>query len=240
MTGPDPAAIEAALRAVPGVAGAEVHPEPGGPGVLRLTLGPDADEAAVAAAVAQILRRDFELSVDAAGVRPATDAPPSRGRHAKPESGSHLRLVHDDVPPSGSQPPPAHATAPATSSRIRIDRFGVTTAGLDVTAEVVLSGPAGPATGAATCPATPTGVLRAAAEATCDAVGRLGHVRVGLEQVMESVAGADRYVLVDLVMLTEGSQVALVGAARVRDDARQAAVRAVLAAVNRRMDTVFS
>jgi len=236
MTGPDPAAIEAALRAVPGVAGAEVHPDtgsPGGPGILRLTLGPDADEATVAAAVAQVLSQDFDLSVDAAGVRTASAVPPSRGRHARPEPGSHLRLVRDEVPV-----PPATPT-PAPSARIRIDRFGVTTTGLDVTAEVVLSGPGGPATGAATCPATPSGVLRAAAEATCEALGRLGSVRVGLEQVMESVAGSDRYVLVDVVMLTEGSQVALVGAARVRDDARQAAVRAVLAAVNRRMDTVL-
>ena len=56
---------------------------------------------------------------------------------------------------------------------------------------------------------------------------------------MESVSGADRYVIVDVVMLAQGNQTALVGAARVRDDARQAAVRAVLAAVNRRMETVF-
>ncbi len=218
------------------MAGAEVHPDtaaPGGPGILRLTLGPDADEATVAAAVAQVLSRDFDLSVDAAGVRAASAAAPSRGRHARPESGSRLRLVRDQMPA------PAPAPEPAPSARIRIDRFGVTTTGLDVTAEVVLSGPGGPATGAATCPATPSGVLRAAAEATCEALGRLGPVRVGLEQVLESVSGAARYVLVDVVMLTEGSQVALVGAARVRDDARQAAVRAVLAAVNRRMDTVL-
>jgi hypothetical protein len=198
-----------------------------------LTLSPDADEATVAAAVAQVLSRDFDLSVDASGVRAATTAPPSRGRHAKPESGSHLRLVQDDVPA------PAGSPAAAPSARIRIDRFGVTTTGLDVTAEVILSGPGGPATGAATCPATPSGVLRAAAEATCEALGRMGSVRVGLEQVMESVAGSDRYVIVDVVLLAQGSQVALVGAARVRDDARQAAVRAVLAAVNRRMETVF-
>ena len=56
--------IVAALRAVPGVANADLQPddEGGGMGLLRLGLRPGVDEVAVATTVGRLLRERFGLA----------------------------------------------------------------------------------------------------------------------------------------------------------------------------------
>src|SRR3954470_9226249 len=67
--------IAAALRAVPGVADAEVEPdEDGGVGLLRLGLTPGVDEVRVATDVGRLLREQFGLGVDAERVQLVEDA----------------------------------------------------------------------------------------------------------------------------------------------------------------------
>src|SRR5438874_513554 len=62
----DRAALVAALRAVAGVADADLDPdESGGIGTLRLDLEPGVDEQAVASEVSLVLREKFGLGVDA-------------------------------------------------------------------------------------------------------------------------------------------------------------------------------
>ena len=64
-TAADAAAIEAALRVVPGVSCAVVVPdEVGGRGVLRLTLDTGSDEVVVARSVHRILRMQFGVGLD--------------------------------------------------------------------------------------------------------------------------------------------------------------------------------
>src|SRR5207245_6846882 len=69
------AEIAAALRAVPGVADAEVEPDAeGGLGLLRLGLVPGVDEVRVATDVGRLLRERFGLGVDAERVQLVEDA----------------------------------------------------------------------------------------------------------------------------------------------------------------------
>ena len=72
----DYAEIVAALRAVPGVADADVEPDAdgGGLGLLRLGLAPGVDEVAVATSVGRLLREQFGLGVDADQVQLIEDA----------------------------------------------------------------------------------------------------------------------------------------------------------------------
>ncbi len=93
-------ALLAALRAVPGVVAVDIdegEDPAAGPGSLRLQLAPGADDVAVAAAVNEVLRRDFDLSVDADRVevveetvrppQPARPGPAPTGRAASPPAG---------------------------------------------------------------------------------------------------------------------------------------------------------
>src|SRR3954469_13432728 len=68
--------IVAALRAVPGVADADLEPDSDGtgPGTLRLGLLPGVDEVAVATSVGRLLREQFGLGVDAERVQLIEDS----------------------------------------------------------------------------------------------------------------------------------------------------------------------
>ncbi|HVQ18987.1 MAG TPA: hypothetical protein VMT27_08120, partial [Actinomycetes bacterium] len=96
-----------ALRAVPGVAAADLEPDerPEGAGTLRLQLAPGADEIAVATSVNRVLREQFGLAVDAGRVQvveesvplapPADPAPSYEGptTQAEPEAPSRPTLT---------------------------------------------------------------------------------------------------------------------------------------------------
>ena len=68
-----------ALRAVPGVAAADLEPDerPEGAGTLRLQLAPGADEIAVATSVNRVLREQFGLAVDAGRVQVVEESTPA-------------------------------------------------------------------------------------------------------------------------------------------------------------------
>ncbi len=63
--GADPARLIAALVALPGVDAARMQPDGSGPGLLRLSLAPGVDEAAVAGTVGKLLQAEFGIAVDA-------------------------------------------------------------------------------------------------------------------------------------------------------------------------------
>ena len=90
-----------ALRAVPGVAAADLEPDerPDGAGTLRLQLAPGADEIAVATSVNRVLREQFGLAVDAGRVQVVEESVPI-GRRPRPT-----------VPRASRQPTPAGRTA---------------------------------------------------------------------------------------------------------------------------------
>ena len=211
--------IVAALRAVPGVADADVEPdaEGGGLGLLRLGLTPGFDEIQVATSVGRLLRERFGLGVDAERVQLVEDA----------------EVVEPDVRPASSVD---------LRHRPSIQRMHLVSSGLDITASVTLGLDGRSAAGEATGTATQSGVQRAVALATLRAVEGLigGRARFELDHLEVAPTGRDRTVVAGITMVTPTGSEKLTGAAVVREDVRQAAIRSTLDALNRRLGTLLS
>jgi hypothetical protein len=212
LTVTDYAEIVAALRTVPGVAEADVEPDDagGGLGLLRLGLSPGVDEVQVASKVGRLLRERFGLGVDA----------------------DQVQLIEDATTPD----------VPAQSGkRPIISRMQLVSSGLEVTATVSLSYREATVKGEATGTATQSGVQRAVATATMRAIEDLigGKARFELEHVEVSRSGRDRTALVSVTMVSGSGTDRLTGSAVVREDARQAVIRAALDAVNRRLEPLL-
>jgi hypothetical protein len=136
----------------------------------------------------------------------------------------------------------------ATAPRVVIDQVQVSTLGLDATVEVRLTGGGTPAIGVASGPAVDGYVLRLAAVAATAALDQLLATVDSWEQpgrcfvehaTVVPFGGID--VAVVVVLLVCGSSAEqLTGSALVNGDPRQAVVRATLAAMNRRLDTLLS
>jgi hypothetical protein len=212
--------IAAALRAVPGVADAEVEPDDeGGLGLLRLGLVPGVDEVRVATDVGRLLREQFGLGVDAERVQLVEDA------EVEP-------TVEIETGPDGER---------VFRRRPSIHRMHLVSSGLDVTATVTLSYGGTLAAGEAVGTATQSGVQRAVALATLRSVQQLlaTPARFELEHIEIAPTGRDRAVVVVLTMLGQGGSEQLTGAAAIREDVRQAVIRATLAALNRRLEPLL-
>jgi hypothetical protein len=106
---------------------------------------------------------------------------------------------------------------------------------------VSLSYREGTVSGAATGTATQSGVQRAVATGSLRAVEELigGKARFELEHVEVTRSGRDRTALVSVTMVSGAGSDRLTGSAVVREDARQAVIRAVLDAVNRRLEPLL-
>jgi hypothetical protein len=211
--------IVSALRAVPGVADADVEPdvEGGGMGLLRLGLAPGYDEVSVATSVGRLLRERFGLGVDADRVQLVEDAPTEQ--------------VPDPEPVGDGDP----------RHRPAIQRMHLVSSGLDITASVTLSHLGRAETGEATGTATQTGVQRAVALATLHSLELLtsDRARFDLDHLDVTPTGRDRTVLVGVTLVTSHGSERLTGAAVVREDVRQAVIRATLDAVNRRIEQLL-
>jgi hypothetical protein len=208
----DYAEIVAALRAVPGVAEADVVPDDdgGGLGLLRLGLSPGVDEVQVASRVGRLLRDRFGLGVDADQVQLIEDAE-----------------TLDVSSQSGHRPV--------------ISRMQLVSSGLDVSASVSLTFQGTVVRGESTGTATQSGVQRAVAAASLHAIEQLisSRARFELEHVEVTASGRDRTALVSVTMVSGAGTDRLTGSAIVREDARQAVIRAVLDAVNRRLEPLL-
>jgi hypothetical protein len=225
--------IVAALREVPGVADADVEPDGDGDGLglLRLGLAPGVDEVEVASAVGRLLRERFGLGVDAERVQLVED----------------MQADADDPDIEEQEGQDTDRFRPA------IRRMHIISSGLQVAAEVTLSVgkstraigrpiPETSAIGRAEGTATQSGVQRAVATATLRAVEELlgGKARFELDLVELTPTGRERAVLVALTMLSTNGSEKLTGVAGVREDVRQAAIRATLDALNRRVENMVS
>ena len=239
----DRRALVAALKAVQGVVDADVAPAAdGGLGTLRLDLAAGVDEAAVANQVSRVLREQFGLGVDADRVE-LVEVPDLQVIHDEPEAA-------DEPAPEGqvsveehvSETPGVPLLEPRLAGRPSIAKMHLVSAGLDVTASVTLSASGRTATGECRGLASPSGVHRAVAVATLRAVEELvGAVaRVELEHLEITPMGTERTVVVLLTLLTAQGSEHLTGAAAVRDDVRQAVIRATLDALNRRLELLLA
>ena len=269
--------VVAALRAVSGVADAEILPDDsGGPGTLRLQLSPGADEVAVATTVHRILGDRFGLGVDAGRVQvveetvprrasratfaasepasepapepapePATELAPEPPPEPEPQRPAPVLAAVPDrsVPEEPGAPQPTTAAepapAPGTRPRLLIERMQLVSAHFGVTTEVTLGVHGRTFPGSADAAATPTSVHRAVAQATLRAVEASidQAARFELEHLETTMLGAERAVVVELSMITRYGTERLTGVSAVREDARQAVVRATLDALNRRVES---
>jgi hypothetical protein len=219
--------IVAALRDVPGVADADLEPdvEGGGMGLLRLGLTPGFDEVAVATSVGRLLRERFGLGVDAERVQLVEDAEVTEEPDLEPiDQPSHTS--NGDI----------------RDARPAIVRMHLVSSGLDITASVTLSLDGRVETGEATGTATQTGVQRAVALATLKAVEHLtdSQARFELDHLDLTPTGRDRTVIAGITLVTATGSERLTGAAVVREDVRQAVIRATLDALNRRLGALLS
>jgi hypothetical protein len=140
----------------------------------------------------------------------------------------------------------AHSAAPTVSLtrpiRLTIDSVQLVSAGLGATVSVTLGLDGLSFEGAAEGAATQTGLLRSVASATLRSVERItdGSARFEVEHVEIARTGTDQTALVVITMVTGRSTQRLSGASVVREDARQAVIRAVLAALNRRIEPLLA
>lgn len=263
MTISDHRDLVAALLGVPGVAAAAVEPLGGGPGTLRLQLVSGADEVDVAGAVNRLLRSRFGLAVDADRVRVLEGSgPASTGLAGTPVGRPNGHRTPSEPPPAPAAAPeaaapepaapepaaePGPATAPAavtvsSPGRLLIERVQLVSAGLGVSVSVTLRSGDRAVVGEAEGAATALALNRTVAEATLRAVESVvgTDVRFFVEHVELAATGDERTALVVLSMLTDRATQRLSGASVVREDVRQAVIRAVLAAVNRRVEPMLA
>ncbi len=123
--------------------------------------------------------------------------------------------------------------------RLLIERMQLVSAHFGVTTEVTLGRSGEPFTGSAEAAATPTSVHRAVAHATLRAVEASieESARFELEHLETTTLGSERAVVVEVSMITRHGTERLTGVSAVREDARQAVIRATLDAVNRRVES---
>lgn len=227
--------IVAAVRDVPGVSAAAIEPTEGdGPGVLRLSLQPGADETAVAEEVAGVLRERFGLGIDADRIRLVDDV-------EDVEDVEDVRNVGDVGGVGDRVGEPTADRRDGRRPRPAIQRMQLVSQGLAVGVEITLVHRDRTIVGESSGTATTTGVHRAVAAATLHAVEQLvdDRVRFELDYVEVSPSGRDQTALVTLTMLTPAGGERLTGAAMVREDGRQAVIRATLDAVNRRVERLL-
>ena len=232
MTAIDTRDLVAALRAVPGVYEAGLEPdEEGGMSLLRLDLDPGVDEAEVASSVGRVLREQFGLGVDADRVQIL-------------EEMSALPAQVEDAPAGDDEPGGRDGGVPRQRAALRpaIARMHLVSSGLEVTATVSLTSGERTSAGEARGTASPSGVHRAVANATLRAVELLvdDRVRFELDHLEVTPMGAERTVVVALTLLSGRGTERLTGAAAVREDVRQAVIRATLDALNRRVEPLLS
>lgn len=278
----DPAALERAVAAVPGVESVQVDlapdaaARPGALPVLQLTLAPGADEVAVATAVDRLVREQFGVGVDPARVGVVEESEPEPGLRAVPpptlsertvdglpeglvdavvdvvpEADPALDVAEDAADLGAGSPTATQPGHGPHASRLVIRRLQVSASGLGVGVAVTLGAPRGDVVGRAEGPTTVGGVHRAVAAATAEAVreavaeawqgtSREGSpVRVDVDALDVPALGAGRVVVVQLTVTTVAGSERLTGASEVRDDVRQAVVRATLDAVNRRLEDLL-
>ena len=281
-----------ALRAVAGVAAADIEPDErvDGAGTLRLQLAPGADEIAVATSVNRVLREQFGLAVDANRVQVVEESIPFGGEseaeaplqsaaeavsepvtsqvtaEAESEPADDLRgrptltavpgyrdesaAFAVDTPPEPTADVLSEQQAesddrieplPARGSRILISKMQLVSAGLGVTTQVTLAWRTQLFPGESSAAATPTSVHRSVAQATLRAVEGVvgGRARFELEQLELNQLGPDRAVVVVVSMLTRVGSERLTGVSVVREDVRQAVIRATLDALNRRLESLM-
>ncbi len=257
----DVTAVLEAVRGVTGVANAHLRGNPGGMHTLRLDLAEGADPGRVSRQVARLLKERMGLAAEprrsrSGGNEPLVEEPPTAPPAMNQPSGPPVRPVPPaDEPPLFPRPRPSTLSdvaamdgrLPDPPTRITVDQVRVSTLGSEATVEVRLATGGVPSVGAATGPAVDGYLLRLAAQAAASAIDGLVEASPTAPQIRCFVdhAGVVPFgscVVAVVVVLVSGAGWVeqLVGSAIVAGDPRQAIVRATLAAMNRRLESLLA
>lgn len=246
------------LRGLEGVADAEIVDDATGAGTLRLTLVPGADEVAVAVNVNAVLRDEFGLAVDSGKVQVVEETWSGQAAAAAvaPQVMGSATAPTPDGGAAAAEAVPAPALPAAVSvphtrtevgvsggRRMAIRRLQLVSTSAGISTAVSLGLGARTVVGEAEAGTTPESVQRAVALATLRAVSDIleGRAELELQHVEVAPVGED-WVAVVVAGLTppDGATDRLTGAAVVREDVRQAVIRATLDAVNRRVEAILA
>jgi hypothetical protein len=252
-----------AVREVTGVRAATLRASPTGAHTLRLDLADDADPVQVSRVVARLLQERMGLSA-APRHAPRQRVSPEGGGHTAPPTwpdGSAPLAGPAEPPPDAAWSPPL--PPPQAGTRVVIDHVQVSIVGLNATVEVRLAAGRHRALGLASGPAIDSYVVRLAAVSAAKAVDELmreagrqpsgagppsgdgpppddGPSRCHVEHTGVVPFGSTEVAVVVVQLVCGGWVEQLAGSAVVDGDARQAAVRATLGAVNRRLDALLA
>ena len=218
--------VAAAVRALPGVAGARVVRRRGGLDEVRLSTRAGHDPQEVAEAVRTALAR-------AAG-------PSSAGADDAAQRPDVVDLT--DHPDPGPTPARVVVEVAPEATRLELQRLRVGTEGFGAVAEVVLADGDVLHVGSAETAATADGTRRALATATAQALESAGAgvLRIEVDGVqVEPVAGRPTVVVALSVVSARGAE-HLAGCALADDDPGRAVVAAVLSAANRRIELAMA
>jgi hypothetical protein len=226
--------VQEAVRAVPGVASARIRwPAPDAPAILQVTFEDGADRAVAAAAVLRAMEASgvdgLTLRIAGPGdAQPATDVP---GVGGEAEGGP---VTPSATAAAGTAAPTGRAGRPVFSGLI-VERTA-----LDMTVSVTLRTAGQATTASAQGLASNRQTPRTAAAAAVRALHGLlpEDVRVSLDwlDVVRAPDGGSGIVHAAVTWLGPDGEERLVGSALERGDAGEAAVRATLDALNRRLE----
>lgn len=245
-----------AVKGIRDVRDAHLRWNSGAGHTLRIEFTDDADETEVTRTVVRLLREKMGLAAGPSVEEPTLDRPASRPRSSVVASAS----VPVRSPAAGSTPAvkltrenplPRPSDVDTALPRVVVDHVQVTSLGTDATVEVRLllsrGGQAiGSAVGTGQGPAVDAYLLRLAATSAGSAVDELLAVggdrraRCFVEHVTVVPFGVVEVAIVVLLLSYDGHTEQLTGSAIVSGDPRQAVVRATLAALNRRLESLLA
>jgi hypothetical protein len=222
---------------------------------LRIEFAEGANETEVTRAVVRLLREKMGLAAapsasPVVGTDEATlDRPLSRPRGVASPGGASARVaMRPQGAPgvTGGQPLPRPSGV--DSPRLVLENVTVTRLGPEATVEVKLARPGGgpAAAGVGRGPGVDAYLSRLAATAAADAADRAlaaggtARARIFVEHVSVVPFGVVEVAVVVLLLAYDGQNEQLAGSAIVGDDPQQAVVRATLAALNRRLESLLS
>ena len=242
----DVALVLEAVRGVRDVRDAQLRWNASAGHTLRIEFVDGADEGEVTRAVVRLLREQMGLGAapSSAGSRlsgneATMDRPPNR-----PRTVASARVPMRAQPaPNVTAGLPLARPSGVDIPRLELDNVTVTRLGAEATVEVRLSGPGRvQAVGVGRGPGVDAYLSRLAATAAAHAANEaiVGRGKAFVEHVSVVPFGVVEVAVVVLLLSYEGQNEQLSGSAIVGDDPHQAVVRATLAALNRRLESLLS
>jgi hypothetical protein len=237
--GVDLEAVLGAVRQVPQVRDAQLRWNAQAGHTLRIEFADGVDEGEVTRSVVRLLRAKLGLATQPSAEEPTVDSP-FRGR--VPMGAG--RLARAGTQSGRSLPRPSGVDVP----RLVVDNVTVTRTGAEATVEVRLRRPGTglTAVGEGRGPGVDAYLSRLAATAAAHAVDQTltaagaSRGKVFVEHVSVVPFGAVEVAVAVLVLTFDGAAEQVSGSAIVGDDPHVAVVRATLAALNRRLESLLS